>query len=387
MRRDLGISFDGVNLTYDWYISGADLLTMVRSAADSLSGSGTRPAKAGTAPATAWELNGYSDWVGAWQSLLTNPAFINQNIYLKAGGRTLKKSAKGRDSGDGFYMSDVDFAGTDPTAGNIWNRTSGASYREYGRFMHDALPVAPLEQVAWSKKMAEKLRRVLKGAKDYSGNASSDVKCALPVLAVTMFLAEPARNAREWVIGLMMLDLIGEQYSASSTGPKHYIMDLVFAHPERIDPTKRARDALLKPQSGPDKQRYHKGPRGARIDDAQGLAPISEVGGLAKVEGKYPASPAGSGATSVGVDVAGDYIQMKETSIACRWVAARLNDGVFKGLTAWSASALKAGGSLVGKDEVKRVASNAPSPTRKGCAQEVLDEVKKLIDNRAATFD
>jgi hypothetical protein len=385
MRQDLGIRFD---TDYDWYISGNDLLAMVGAAADSLAGRGSPPATAGTAPATAWELSGYAQWLGAWQKLRTDRALIDRDIYLKAGGRTLKKSRKGRDMGDGFYMSDVAYAGTDRSQGNIWSRDSGASYREYGRFMHENMPLAPMEQVAWSKKIARKLRKVLQGAKDYSGRGSGDVESALPVLAVTMFLAEPARNGREWVIGLMMLDLIGAEYSVNAvTGAsKRYLMDRVLAHPERIDRTKRASDPLAKPQKGPDRQRYHWQNR-TRVDDPQALTPLGGVGDLAKVEGKYPASPAGSGATSVGIDVAGDYIQKKETSIACRWVASRLMSGVFKDLSYWSATALKAGVPLTGKQEVKTVALTAPSPTRKGCAQEVLDEVRRLIASRAATFD
>ncbi len=386
MRRDLGIRFDGVGTDYDWYVSGQDVLTMVKSAADGMSGHGTPPATAGGTNATAWALNDYSAWVGAWQRLLTDKALVTRDIFFSAGGRILKKSAK--PNGDGFYMSDVLLAGTDPTQGTVWNRHDGASYREYGRFMHDNMPVAPLEQVAWSKKIAGKLRKVLKGAKDYSGKGSGAAQSALPVLAVTMFLAEPARNPRAWVIGQMMLDLIGEEYSAATLthGPKRYLMDTVLAHPDRIDRGKRSASPPSKPQMGPDRQRYHK-VRGARVDDPQGLAPVADVNALAKVEGKYPPSPGGSAATSMSIDVAGDYIQMKEASIACRWVASRLEAGIFKDLDSWSATPLKAGVPLVGKSEVKTVAQSAVSPTRKGCAQEVLDEVRRLINDRAAHFD
>ncbi|MBK8979725.1 MAG: hypothetical protein IPM29_27825 [Planctomycetes bacterium] len=389
MRRDLSIRFDGVGTDYDWYVSGQDLLTMVHSAAAGLAGKGNRPATAGTTKGTAWVLSGYESWLGAWQRLLSDKSLLTKDIYFSAGGRTLLKSGKGKskDSGDGFYMSDVDFAGTDPAQGNIWSRSSGASYREYGRFMHDNKPMAPMEQVAWSRKIASKLRRIVKGEKDYSAKAATDVKSALPVLAVTMFLAEPARNPRAWVVGQMMLDLIGEVYSGdpASTGAKRYLMDLVLAHPDRIDRGKRSKDAPTKPQLGPDKQRYHK-VRGARVDDSQGLTAVPDVNSLAKVEGKYPPSPGGSAATSMTIDVANDYIQMKEASIVVRWVATQLEQGLFKDLDSWSATPLKAGLPLTGKSDIKTVAVSATSPTRKGCAQEVLDEVRRLIQARATSM-
>jgi hypothetical protein len=203
-----------------------------------------------------------------------------------------------------------------------------------------------------------------------------------------MFIAEPARNAREWVVGLMMLDLIGEEYSAATSTrlAKHYLMDSVLAHPDRISRTEKGGDAPDKAQKGPSGQRYH-WDRGTRVDDRQSLVSVSKVSELAKVEGKYPASPGGSAATSVNVDVANDYIQMKEVSVVSRCVARRLTNGTFKDLDSWSASAIKAGTPRTDRSEMKIVAQTATSPSKKGCAQEILDEIKSLISNRASSFD
>lgn len=389
MRCDVAITFadhEGrADKSFLWYVTGSSLLTQVQSAATALAGGGTPPATPGT-QAHPWVLTGYDSWLGAWQRLLTDDSLVNSDVYFQAGGRLVKKSRKGKDIGDGFYMSDVDYSGKDPVKGNMWNRGSGASYREYGRFMHDNQPLAPMEQVAWSRSIAGKLRKVLAGGKDYSGKAKTDVQSALPVLAVTMFLAEPARNPREWVIGQMMLDLIGSEYSPATAtrGAKRYLMDVALAHPDRIDRSKTSRSAPTKPQLGPDRQRYHKD-GDVRVDDRQGFAPVTSVNDLAKVEGKYPASPGGSAATSSAIDVAGDYIQKKEASIVSRWVASRLNEGVFNGLSSWSATSLKAGTPTTGRVDIKLVKWSA-SAIRKDCAAEVQTEITRLITARAASF-
>jgi len=85
--------------------------------------------------------------------------------------------------------------------------------------------------------------------------------------------------------------------------------------------------------------------------------------------------------------VANDYIQMKEASIVCRWVARKLNDGIFKELSSWKAAPLKAGASLINRQEMKTVATDPSDKARPGCARDLIAEIKRLITERAGSFD
>jgi hypothetical protein len=388
MRGDLGIYFpnEGGD-TFDWYIPADALLNRVATTAGGGRGAAA-PGTSGLTEKTAWQLNTHDDWVGAWQKLLTDGSLKTEDVYFKVAGRTIKKNRRGHSTGDGFYMSDIDLSGTDPSDGNIWSRNGGASYREFGKFFQANKPVAPLEQVTWSKQIADELRGVLMGNKDYSAADGTDVRSALPMLACAMFLAEPARNGREWIIGKMMLDLIGEQYAAPNAakgkGARFYELDRVFSHPLRLDPGYKGSKPLTagEAQSGPTTDRY-KVDNGVRRDQPQPLVPFTTKDQLARVEGKYPASPAKSAATSVAVNVADDYIQKKEASIACRWVAAKLT-AMMGPDSHWRFTPLKPGGAT-GKVNLMTATFDV-QPTRKACKSEFLQIISDFLIERAKSF-
>jgi hypothetical protein len=135
-----------------------------------------------------------------------------------------------------------------------------------------------------------------------------------------MFVAEPGRNKRAWIVGLMLLDLIGQQYNVTKpgSGGKYYTWDKVLAHPERIDPGYVGSAPLSKPQKGPSGRKF--GKKGPPI----GHVPLTKKKELVGVEGKLPASPSGSASSGDVIDVASDYIQMKELSLVIRWLRQQL---------------------------------------------------------------
>lgn len=386
MRGDLGIWFPNNGDPLDWYFPADSLLSRVKDF--STPGQGSRPTTNGFSPGTAWELKTHDQWVGAWYRLLNEPRLKDRDVYFKVAGRIIKKSAKGDHSGDGFYMSDANLSGMVRAQGTIWSRHEGASYREFGKFFQDNKPVAPMEQVTWSKQIASNLRNVLLGKEDYSNVAPTDVRSALPMLACAMFLAEPARNPREWIIGKMMLDLIGEQYAAPNRAKgkpaRFYVLDRVFAHPLRLDPNYRPHHRLRphETQSGPTTDRYRMENR-TRIDMPQTIEPYTTKGQLARVEGKYPASPAKSAATSQSISVADDYIQKKEASIVSRWLAVKLT-ALMGPTSSWRITALKQGESS-GKIDLSK--TNFPeSPARQGCKEDFWQMISELIAERARSF-
>jgi len=392
MRRDIGLYSKFANDWHpplDWYIPGESLLEWVKTEAAGIAGKGVAPTKSGADAANAWDLTSYGEWVGAWQKLLNDATLKSKKLYFKAGNRTIVKSST--PNGDGFYVADDALAGTDSTEGQIWNRTAGASYREYGKFMEARYGAynsggGPLAQAAWSKEMAANLRKVLNGSVDYSTKGATDIEAALPSLACAMFLSEPARNKREFVVGLMMLDLIGDTYSASNPRKK-YTLTKVFTHPDRL-----GSGVMAKTQSGPQEKRWKN--TGSKSSPTWTAQPQT-MGNLRKkdlhkVEGKYPASPSGSARTTDAIDVASDYIQQKEASVVCRWVAKLLQDANADD-NIITVTALQVGGS-VGKTKIvpsSLVTQVSPYASQKDL-QEYADlhikEIKGLIQKRAASF-
>jgi hypothetical protein len=90
----------------------------------------------------------------------------------------------------------------------------GPSYRNYASYMENirADSSKRLSEEVWSQHKAQKLRRVLKRDNLYADKLSKkgDLTTGqiLPVLAATMFLAEPARNIRAFLANKMILDLM-----------------------------------------------------------------------------------------------------------------------------------------------------------------------------------
>ncbi|MEM9059320.1 MAG: hypothetical protein AAGD13_02565 [Pseudomonadota bacterium] len=372
-----------------WYLHAETLLGLVRDASNTALTSGTAPGTAGTRD-DPWVLDTFDAWKGAAKRLIDDEGLKSQDIYMRAGGRLIHKSAQGRGTGDGYYISDDALSGTDTDDGNIWSRGAGASYREFGRMFQDRSGGAYAEAV-WSKETAAKLRGVLLGTSDFSTSAPESLESPLPMLACAMFIAEVARNKREFVIGLMMLDLIGESYGRAGT--KIYSLEKVFSHPDRLPKTDVA---ISKPQAGPSGKRVqYLGPRGAKVRTVvpQTVGPLARPGDLFMVEGKYPASPGGSASTQETISIAEDYVQQKEASIAANWLRRKMSNFLGVDDTVVQCVVLRHDQDLsayerVGGGNVVR----APKPEAishgfmQTCAKEFEDVAKTMITARAGSF-
>jgi hypothetical protein len=336
MREDLAItirypeslSLDAA-ITVNFKISGQQLLLWLKERTDALAAQLTVPATTGLDEAQAWVLDSRDAFVTAWITLRRDEAaWKRATCYFKVGGRVIQKSpadvAHGGVLGghaEGYYMRDAVLSGAVPGGAAVWVKADGASYVDFAKTVSANMSTSGNHtdtddgHIAWSQAKAQKLRNVLKGAADFHAKGADSTSAFLPLLAAVMFIAEPARNPRSFGTALMMLDMIGENYS--HTGQKYYTLDKVLGHPERINPP----GVAGKPQLGP----TGRGATGNTVGYA--LIPTKlkdRKTALARVEGKFSATPSGSARTLDAIDIASDYIQKKEASILVRWLSRML---------------------------------------------------------------
>src|SRR5690348_17398340 len=71
------------------------------------------------------------------------------------------------------------------------SRADGASYREFGKFMHEGNTVSGMEGVVWSQRIAASLRGVLKGTAPRTGRSEEHTsELQSPVHLVCRLLLE-----------------------------------------------------------------------------------------------------------------------------------------------------------------------------------------------------
>lgn len=349
MRQDLGVNLTindeaaAAEVKLSFKVSGETLLGWLKAKSDAKAAAAA-PMAAGTDAAHPWNISGIAALVNAWGTLHNQKALWKQReCFLNIGGCTIIKLAADAEHGgvptgtaEGFYMRDAVFSKGKDASGapilpqDIWKKQDGASYVDFARtFQKNMLDskkhdMTALEgQISWTQAKAAKLREILKGAKNVSAKGADSTSRALPLLAAVMFIAEPARNPRSFPIALMVLDMFGENYSRS--GNKFYILDRVLSHPERIA---GQTGPSAKPQSGPtgrDPVNFNMvgfGP--ISLKPKRGKKGVPAEPTLAAVEGKFSATPSGSARTLDTIDLRNDYIQKKEASILCRWLARTL---------------------------------------------------------------
>ncbi|TCQ00431.1 hypothetical protein C8J46_102575 [Sphingomonas sp. PP-F2F-A104-K0414] len=408
----------GARKQHALYISGTTLLGWVKTAAEDALSTAAGIAGAGT-DSDPYQLGGIASWIGAWKISRTAQA---RHIYYTIAGRKIQKIARGgiKPGGfaDGFYVRDTGFSGTDPTEGNIWNRTDGASYREFGKFIDQGNTISAMEGVVWSQRLTSTLRTILKGKTGAHGPArvqapttmgkgarwspvdptspngtpqtlsktaargveKADINSALPMLSAAMFLAEPSRNTRAWVIGLMMLDLIGTEYMAATAtqNARHLTLQRAFANPKRLtggwlaDSNTALDQAPLNWVTAQSK--------GNPKEKAKTITKMGAVGSPA-VEGLYPPSPKWSGRTKQAIDLANDYIQQKEIGIVAPWLAAEFNRYVGRPVFV----SPQTGGSGTRLDAM--TADFGGESAMKGFGRELEAIMKQMIAKRATSFD
>jgi hypothetical protein len=395
MRKNLAIMIrpapDAAALWF--YLSGQKVLELVSEAVATYELQAVKvPPNVYGSPANPLVLAKPTFWMSAAVAMRN---YRDSDFHVKVAGRLLKKW-RGEKSGgfaDGYYMSDVALSGTVKKEGEVWSRQEGASYREFAKFMASCMPKG--NELAWSEDIADRMRKIMRYEVDLSGKTGENLFSAMPLLASVMFMTESSRNPRAWLMAHMMLDSIGQQYSRpSATSPKakYYTWDRVLAHPERVDPGYSGKASVDKPQQGPT------GLGGRTGKTPTGLGGLARKEDLASVEGKLPASPSGSSQTGKTIDVANDYIQMKETSLAIRWLARVLSlkhpdmDVIF---VTWPAEEPLDGlTDLMSDTGLQQMAGKAPCTT---CKLTLFDlkkfrtdrilEMKKLLLDRCATFD
>lgn len=226
-----------------YWIDGTDLLQLAQFAMDGIDTSGAKLPGDGSYR-WPWALTGSAiAWIALAKELQN---WISKDRYFWICGRFVKKAG-------GYYMVDAGGDGglTGGSGGGrawdqniIWDRyqkrwkgvefeRGGPSYRNYANYMEkiQADSKKGLTNEEWSQHKAEKLRRVLKCDPMYASNLARKGDWTtgqiLPVLAATMFLAEPARNIRAFLANKMILDMMqaGITYGGRKTGssPKQYV--------------------------------------------------------------------------------------------------------------------------------------------------------------------
>jgi len=224
-----------------YWVNGVDLLKLAQFAMDGIDSGGQLPVGNGSYD-RPWALSGnLLTWLALAKHLRS---YTNQICYFWICGRFVKKF-------QGYYM--VDAGGDDGSGGVsgrawdqkiIWDRyrrewkgvdfeRGGPSYRNYADYMENirANSTKGLSEEVWSQHKAEKLKRVLKNDAAYAQKLAQKgdwtTGQVLPVLAATMFLAEPARNIRAFLANKMLLDMMetGTTYGGRKLGsaPKQYV--------------------------------------------------------------------------------------------------------------------------------------------------------------------
>lgn len=219
-----------------FWINGKDLLQLAQYAMDGINTNGCLPQGDGTLN-RPWALTGNSL---AWMALAKHlKSYTGRTCYFWICGRFVKKLG-------GYYMVDAggDKGGRAWDQKIIWNQhqrrwvgvdfeRGGPSYRNYANYMHEIRSDSKkgLSETEWSQHKAEKLRRVLNNDAQYADKLSVKgdwtTGQVLPVLAATMFLAEPARNIRAFLANKMILDMMqaGITYGGRklNSAPKNYV--------------------------------------------------------------------------------------------------------------------------------------------------------------------
>lgn len=376
MFSDLAIDVDyvanwetGARKRHQLYVPGATLLSWGQEAARTVLSGASAPPGSGTR-VDPYLVLGHAGFAGAWMAA---NAARDRELFFSIAGRLICKHKNKASGGfaDGCYMADAAYSGTDPSAGTIWNRADGASYREFGKFIHEGDTVSGMEGVVWSQRIASAMRQVIKGQTgghagklaapitkqqaagsrwqvDMNENESkreapkklsgardaqkADSISALPLLSAVMFVAEPMRNPRAWLMAQLLLDLMGAEYSPMSLAQhgKHFTFQRALVHPKRLDDPAWASESNID-DTAPTTWVNRQAGVNTSPSPSKGQKKIRKTAtkmlgtGSAAVEGLFPPSPKWSSRTTSTIDVASDYIQAKEVSLLCRWLEQEFN--------------------------------------------------------------
>ncbi|HVT92022.1 MAG TPA: hypothetical protein VHD76_04190 [Bryobacteraceae bacterium] len=111
--------------------------------------------------------------------------------------------------GDGYYMADANYSGLLPQ--RVWARYEGASYPDFRAYLAGLFGEADKKL---DQSMAEGLRVLIEKPQVPPRNVVG--REVLPLLACVMLIAEPARQPRTFLNGLLAVDLLGTRYGAKA---------------------------------------------------------------------------------------------------------------------------------------------------------------------------
>src|SRR5277367_334793 len=228
---------------YKWWISGKDLLQLAQYAVDEINTAGFVARGDGSYDAP-WILDGE---VNTWLQLSKTVRNCAGEVrYFWICGRFVKKAAGyymvdgGGDDGKNGYMAwdMLIFRKRGDTRPDVPFERGGPSYRNFANRLIDVQTGSKTRRSmeSWSQEKAKKLVKVLLADPDYARKLKSKgdytTGQVLPVLAATMFLAEPARNIRCFIINKMLVDMMvtGMTYGGRKEGssPKQYRFDTLL---------------------------------------------------------------------------------------------------------------------------------------------------------------
>jgi len=327
-----------------YYIDGVDLLRLlqkivndVKTSVPGVEGPGTQ--------ANPWRITTADKWLGYALNLPKNT-----DNYLVVGGRLIKR---GRDQYIGDEgpawrsTSDVPgllpeepglpaFGGVEPTyreaAQHVVDPNRVLPTATARRTVAGLAPVPTWKAASMQPLLAGAIRTFLKGEKlslfqagTFNRNYTR-LQTALPVMAVAMFLAEPARNARAFPINLMLLDLAQRRV---------YGFDDIWWHPHALNVDK-VQELNPDGTANPNWEGLQDIPGGAvkgpPSKEDRNVIDLQKKGQLHLVGGIMPSSPTGGGELAKREALPGkasggkapaftaDYIHYKEASVLVRWL-------------------------------------------------------------------
>lgn len=307
-------------------IDGLDLLRVVQKHSNNFVVSVDLCTGAGTA-VSPWRPKGVKEWF----TLSRHIAKRKEVQFFGIAGRLIR-----RDIEHDLYFSDVGpmyLQGADQPALRF-NGGVAPTYRAGAQLTYEQRAIFPRNK-AWAEKadlltplnwndvakqpiIVRGIRAILDGKPIPLGKEYSRMQTMLPVFLCAMFLAEPARNIRAFVINSMLLDL-AEKGRAT--------LGNILWHPQALD-VDRTQEASEDWNGLAAVEGVVEGPGVDRTT----LTRIMRRGDLHNVGGLMPASPTGGGQFAKGEALVGkfnkakpvfvtDFIHRKEVNVLIEWLA------------------------------------------------------------------
>lgn len=377
-------------------IDGLDLLRVVQKHSNNFVVSADLCTGAGTAE-SPWRPKGVKEWF-----TLSRHISKNKKVqFFGIAGRLIR-----RDIEHDLYFSDVGpmyLQGADQPALRF-NGGVAPTYRAGAQLTYDQRDIFPRNK-AWAEKadfliqaplnwnnvakqpiIVRGIRAILDGKPIPLGKEYSRMQTMLPVFLCAMFLAEPARNIRAFVINAMLLDL-AERGRAT--------LGNILWHPQALD-VDRTQEGSENWSGLVAVEGIVEGPGVDRTT----LASVTRRGDLHNVGGLMPASPTGGGQFAKGEAFVGkankpkpvfaaDFIHRKEVNVLIEWLAIN-QAGWVRELTHFDGAIEPAFAPVVHSESApvsKKMFESRDAPQAAATLTLELKAIDSAIKSRLANFD